>query len=144
MTARLLSLTHGPIFLCQKIFDELEDGLDPNMIYVLDEAQEIHARHANNIRRLIKNARHAKILVVTRSPSAFSSMEGIEDHIGRARNRVRSCIADHLTEEQATQVAIALDGHPLAIQMWRMVTRYLHLELRCGFHIIDCSGQIRF
>ena len=101
-------------------FDEFEDGLDPNMIYVLDEAQEIHARHANNIRRLIENARHAKILVVTRSPSAFSSMEGaLKITLEGLEIEFAARIADHLTEEQATQVAIALDGHPLAIQMWR-------------------------
>ena len=118
-------------------FDELEDGLDPNMIYVLDEAQEIHARHANNIRRLIENARHAKILVMTRSPSAFSSMEGaLKITLEGLEIEVAARIADHLTEEQATQVAIALDGHPLAIQMWRMVTRYPHLELplRISYH----------
>ena len=40
------------------------------------------------------------------------TLEGLEIEVA-AR------IADHLTEEQATQVAIALDGHPLAIQMWR-------------------------
>ncbi|MEC7198107.1 MAG: AAA family ATPase, partial [Candidatus Thermoplasmatota archaeon] len=101
-------------------FDELGDGFDPNMVYILDEAQEIHRRHADNIRRVLENARHAKILVVTRSPSTFSSLsETLKITLEGLEIEVAARIADHLTEEQATQVAIALDGHPLAIQMWR-------------------------
>ena len=70
MTSTSLLLTHGPIFLYQKIL-KLGDGFDPNMVYILDEAQEIHRRHADNIRRVLENARHAKILVAREARAPF-------------------------------------------------------------------------
>ena len=100
--------------------EKLEDCLDPDSVYILDEAQEIHRRHAKNIKTLIENVNDLRIILVTRSPSTFSSLsnakkvtlEGLD--IG-----VATRIATHLEEPRAKQVAIALGGHPLAIQMWR-------------------------
>ena len=100
--------------------EKLEDCLDPDSVYILDEAQEIHRRHAKNIKTLIENVNGLRIILVTRSPSTFSSLsnakkvtlEGLD--IG-----VATRIATHLEEPRAKQVAIALGGHPLAIQMWR-------------------------
>ena len=54
--------------------EKLEDCLDPDSVYILDEAQEIHRRHAKNIKTLIENVNGLRIILVTRSPSTFSSL----------------------------------------------------------------------
>ena len=48
--------------------------LEEDFIYVLDEAQEIHRRHADSIKSMIQNASQATILVITRTPSIFSTI----------------------------------------------------------------------
>ncbi len=94
--------------------------LEEDFIYVLDEAQEIHRRHADSIKSMIQNASQATILVITRTPSIFSTipsatrypLEGVDIEVAPK-------IAPHLEKKRATQIATALGGHPLAIEMWR-------------------------
>ena len=94
--------------------------LEENSIYVLDEAQEIHKRHAEPIKSMIQNAPHATMLVITRTPSIFSTIPSATRYpLEGVDIEAASKIAPHLEQNRATQIATALGGHPLAIELWR-------------------------
>lgn len=94
--------------------------LEQDSIYVLDEAQEIHRRHAESIKFMIQNAPQATILVITRTPSIFSTIPSATRYpLEGVDIEAASKISPHLEKKHATQIAIALGGHPLAIEMWR-------------------------
>lgn len=94
--------------------------LEEDFIYVLDEAQEIHRRHAESIKSMIQNASHATILVITRTPSIFSTIpSAVRYPLEGVDIEAASKIAPHLEKKRATEIASALGGHPLAIEMWR-------------------------
>ena len=94
--------------------------LEEDFIYVLDEAQEIHQRHAESIKSMIHNASKATILVITRTPSIFSTIPSATRYpLEGVDIEAASKISPHLEKKRATQIAIALGGHPLAIEMWR-------------------------
>ena len=69
---------------------------------------------------MIQNAHQATILVITRTPSIFSTIPSATRYTLEGVDiEVASKIAPHLEEKRAKQIATALGGHPLAIEMWR-------------------------
>lgn len=94
--------------------------LEEDSLYILDEAQEIHPRHSEPIKSMIQNATQTTILVITRTPSIFSSIPSATRYPLEGVNiEAASKIVPHLEKNRATEIAIALGGHPLAIEMWR-------------------------
>ena len=107
-------------FAFNEPYDLSASRLEEDSLYVLDEAQEIHHRHAESIKSMIQNAHQATILVITRTPSIFSTIPSATRYTLEGVDiEVASKIAPHLEEKRAKQIATALGGHPLAIEMWR-------------------------
>lgn len=94
--------------------------LDSHTLYILDEAQEIHEINTKKIRLLIECSEHARILIVTRGQTLFSSIENAKKlTLEGLSHEFAAEIRANLDPKKASQVSIALGGHPLAIKMWR-------------------------
>ena len=79
-----------------------------------------YTRHSEPIKSMIQNATQTTILVITRTPSIFSSIPSATRYPLEGVNiEAASKIVPHLEKNRATEIAIALGGHPLAIEMWR-------------------------
>ena len=86
--------------------------LEEDFIYVLDEAQEIHRRHAESIKSMVQNASQATILVITRTPSIFSTIPSATRYPLEGVDIEAASKYPHLEKKRATQIAIALGGAP--------------------------------
>jgi DNA-binding MarR family transcriptional regulator len=91
-------------------------------LLVIDEIQEVHTRHINNLKDLLYELRDIKasILVIIRSPNPFSLIEGYSDFrlSGISEKDGRSLLPEDINEEMANQIVKALGGHPLALHLW--------------------------
>jgi len=96
-------------------------GKNKNLL-VIDEIQEVHSRHINNIRELLQelSGSQASILVIIRSPNPFSLIEGFSDYrlSGISEQDGRLILPEDINEEKATKIVSALGGHPLALHLW--------------------------
>jgi DNA-binding MarR family transcriptional regulator len=94
----------------------------PRTLLVLDEAQELHPRHATGVAELLDEAspRSSSVLMVSRSPSPFGLPEGFSEFKleGLALKHARSLLPSDTDSATARNVAEALGGHPLALRLW--------------------------
>ncbi|SVB12459.1 uncharacterized protein METZ01_LOCUS165313, partial [marine metagenome] len=94
----------------------------PRTLLVLDEAQELHPRHAAGVAELLDEAspRNSSLLAVSRSPSPFGLPEGFSEFKleGLALEHARSLLPSETDSATARSVAEALGGHPLALRLW--------------------------
>jgi DNA-binding MarR family transcriptional regulator len=94
----------------------------PRTLLVLDEAQELHPRHATGVAELLDEASpgSSSVLMVSRSPSPFGLPEGFSEFKleGLALKHARSLLPSDTDSATARNVAEALGGHPLALRLW--------------------------
>jgi len=94
----------------------------PRTLLVLDEAQELHPRHAAGVAELLDEASpgNSSLLAVSRSPSPFGLPEGFSEFKleGLALEHARSLLPSETDSATARSVAEALGGHPLALRLW--------------------------
>ena len=94
----------------------------PRTLLVLDEAQELHPRHAAGVAELLDEASpgSSSVLAVSRSPSPFGIPEGFSEFKleGLALEHARSLLPSDTDSTTARAVAEALGGHPLALRLW--------------------------
>lgn len=94
----------------------------PRTLLVLDEAQELHPRHATGMAELLDEASpgSSSVLAVSRSPSPFGLPEGFSEFKleGLALKHARSLLPSDTDSATARSVAEALGGHPLALHLW--------------------------
>ena len=99
---------------------EASDGL--RALLVIDEAQELHPRHATGVAELLDKASpgNSSLLVVSRSPSPFGLPEGFSEFKleGLTIEHARSLLPSETDSATARSVAEALGGHPLALRLW--------------------------
>ncbi len=91
-------------------------------LLVLDEAQQISARHFAAVEGLIENcsASSASVLAVTRAPNPFTELPGFDSVRldGLDPSQARALLPDEMDDEEAMEVCRAMDGHPLGIKLW--------------------------
>ena len=91
-------------------------------LLVLDEAQELHPRHATGVAELLDEASpgSSSVLAVSRSPSPFGLPEGFSEFKleGLALKHAGSLLPSDTDTATARSVAEALGGHPLALRLW--------------------------
>ncbi len=91
-------------------------------LLIIDEIQETHSRHIDNMRELLQELDNSKasILVIARSPNPFSSIEGYSDYrlSGISEQDGRYLLPEDISEEKAFEIVNALGGHPLALHLW--------------------------
>ena len=91
-------------------------------LLVLDEAQQSSDRHSNSIQEMLEacSVTSAAVLVVTRAPNPFTGMSGFESIRleGLEPSMARPLLPEEMGEEEAMEVCIAMDGHPLGIKLW--------------------------
>ena len=91
-------------------------------LLVLDEAQQSSGRHSNSIQEMLEacSETSAAVLVVTRAPNPFTGMSGFESIRleGLEPSMARALLPEEMGEEEAMEVCIAMDGHPLGIKLW--------------------------
>ncbi len=91
-------------------------------LLVLDEAQQISTRHFSAIQGLIENCSttSASVLAVTRAPNPFAELPGFDSVRldGLDPPQARALLPDEMDDEEAMEVCLAMDGHPLGIKLW--------------------------
>ena len=91
-------------------------------LLVLDEAQELHSRHARGVAQLLDEASggNSSLLVISRSPSPFGLPDGFTEFKleGLTLEHARSLLPSDTDSATADSVAQALGGHPLALRLW--------------------------
>ena len=91
-------------------------------LLVLDEAQQSSSRHSNSIQEMLEacSATSAAVLVVTRAPNPFTGMSGFESIRleGLEPSMARALLPEEMGEQEAMDICIAMDGHPLGIKLW--------------------------
>ncbi len=91
-------------------------------LLVLDEAQQASPRHLRAIQGLIEvcSATSASVLAVTRAPNPFSGLSGFESVRleGLEPSLARALLPDEMDDDEAIEVCMAMDGHPLGIKLW--------------------------
>ena len=91
-------------------------------LLVLDEAQQLSGRHSNSIQEMLEacSETSAAVLVVTRAPNPFTEMSGFESIRleGLEPSMARPLLPEELDEEEAMEICLAMDGHPLGIKLW--------------------------
>ena len=91
-------------------------------LLILDEAQQSSGRHSNSIQEMLEacSETSAAVLVVTRAPNPFTGMSGFESIRleGLEPSMARALLPEEMGEEEAMEVCLAMDGHPLGIKLW--------------------------
>jgi len=91
-------------------------------LLIIDEIQEIHPRHINDMREFLLELDDSKssILVIARSPNPFSSIEGYSDYrlSGISEQDGRYLLPEDISDQRAFEIVNALGGHPLALHLW--------------------------
>ena len=91
-------------------------------LLVLDEAQQSSSRHSNSIQETLEacSETSAAVLAVTRAPNPFTGMFGFESIRleGLEPSMARALLPEEMGEEEAMEICLAMDGHPLGIKLW--------------------------
>ena len=91
-------------------------------LLVVDEAQELHSRHARGVAELLGEtcAGDGSVLAVVRAPSPFGIPDGFEEVRleGLSPEHATSLLPEDTDRGTAREVAEALGGHPLALHLW--------------------------
>ena len=94
----------------------------PRTLLVVDEAQELHSRHAFGVAELLLEASSGAgaTLAVVRAPSPFGIPDGFKEVRleGLAPEHAVSLLSEDTDRDTAREVAEALGGHPLALHLW--------------------------
>ena len=91
-------------------------------LLVLDEAQQSSGRHSDSIQEMLEacSETSAVLLVVTRAPNPFTEMSGFESIRleGLEPSMARALLPEEISDEEAMEVCLSMDGHPLGIKLW--------------------------
>ena len=91
-------------------------------LLVLDEAQQSSERLVAGIREILEacSETSAVILAVTRAPNPFPDISGFESIRleGLETDLARELLPQEMSDEEAIEVVEAMDGHPLALNLW--------------------------
>ena len=91
-------------------------------LLVLDEAQQSSERLVAGIREMLEacSETSAVILAVTRAPNPFPDISGFESIRleGLEADLARELLPQEMSDEEAIEVVEAMDGHPLALNLW--------------------------
>ena len=89
---------------------------------IIDELQEIHPRHLSGVKSLLSACAETStgILVAVRAPSPIGKLTDFEEFRlgGLATSDAIELLSNSIDEKSAEQVAKALGGHPLALNLW--------------------------